>query len=130
MPTSNNPPNWSKDRTPHTDNPVFHTFILFGPFVAHPFFFLSQLHTHLAKPPTSISYLSSYNPLCISISLLSLLSLNPVCMCCDICGVFLVYPSESKELLFLFFFSPTSLNTNLLFFAMYRQTVSSFAPPF
>jgi hypothetical protein len=89
VPTSNNP--GSKDRIPR----VLSVFILFW---ASPPFPLS--YTHLAEPPSgSISYL--YNPLCISISYLS----NLVCMCCDICGMFLVYPSESKELLlFLFLF--------------------------
>lgn len=103
MLTSNNLfNNWSKDRTPHADNPVFHFHSLPG-LIAHIFFsFLN--YTHLATPPsTSISYLTS-TILSVSLYLFSLLSLNLVCMCCDICGVLLVYPSESKELLFLFLF--------------------------
>lgn len=38
MPTSNNPPSWSKDRTLHADNPVFHFHSLLA-FVARPFSF-------------------------------------------------------------------------------------------
>jgi hypothetical protein len=112
MPTSNSPRIWSKTGLTPIDSPVFHFHSLLA-FIAHLFFAFPN-YKHFAEPPsTSISYLF-YNP-SVSLSLFSLLPLNLVRMCCDICGVFLVYPSESKELLFPFFFlSP---------FSQYQSTV-------
>ena len=127
MPTSNNPPNWSKVGLMPIDSPFFHFHSLLA-FAAYLFFAFPN-YKHLAEPPsTSISYLF-YNPLCIPISFLSL-SLNLVCMCCDICGVFLVYPSESKRaslsLPFPFPLLPTPIYCSLP--CTDRQCF--FAPPF
>lgn len=109
MPTSNNPPNWSKDRTPHADNPVFHIFIPFGPFVAHPFFFLflSQLHTRILLNLRHLFLISRLTILSVSLYLYSLSYLSIWCACVVIYVACSWYtPPSQKSFSFSFLFFP------------------------
>lgn len=135
VPTSNNTPSWSKDRTLHADNPVFH--FSFSSGFRRPLFFFSfpnYTRTHLAKPPTSISCLFSCNPPCISISLLSL-SLYYLSMWCACVVIYVACswytPPSQKSFPFSFLFSRLSIQIYCSSSCTDRQTDSIFlAPPF
>lgn len=108
MPTSNNPPNWSKDRTPQADNPVFHTFILFGPSSPTLFFlFLSQLHTRILLNLRHLFLISLLTILSVSLYLYSLSYLSVRCACVVIYVACSWYtPPSQKSFSFSFLFFP------------------------